>query len=319
MQREVFFKKSKPTFINLPIFLAIIALTVLAPVGVKAHPHCFILNSVRFVFDSGGLAQIRIDWEFDEFFTGQILADCDKDADGKLSDEEKNCIKTNYFGGLETHGFFTFIKINGRPIETPKAENLKIDLIENKVLYQFTVPCRVPIEHWDQDVRLAIYDPTFYCAMNFPEQIPVMVENEGDLDYGVQVYENPDEAYYYGQIHPWETALVFCQSPCSKARSRVIASGAIKDESSPSETTTPEPSPEPGSDQVSLSGPPAPAPKQIPGRTEEASKTGFNFKTWIFEKQRGLYERMAVLAREIKEEKKPALWRCFWASPFYTV
>ena len=271
-------------------------------------PIVLILNSVRFVFSPDGLAQIRIDWQFDEFFTGQILADCDKNSDWKLSDEEKACVKLHYFDNLVKYNFFTFIKINGRPIETSEIEHLKVALIENRLLYQFTVPCHVGGEPGDKEVRVAIYDPTFYCAMNFPDQVPVLVENEGDLDYSVRVYENKKEAYYYDQIHPWEAKLVYYQPPGEDGRTGVVASNNIQDESSPLDVVEAEPepetepSPEPVSDQVSLSGP-SQEEAPTPERVDDTTEADFNFKTWIFEKQRILYEKMAVLSREIKEEK----------------
>jgi nickel/cobalt exporter len=303
-QCETLCKKYKITFILITILFTITALAVLVPIDVKAHPHCFILNSVRFVFDPDGLAQIRIDWQFDEFFTGQILADCDKDSDWKLDDEEKACVKLHYFDNLVQHNFFTFIRINGRLIETSKAEHLKIALIENKLMYQFTVPCRVSGAPGDKDVRVAIYDPTFYCAMNFPDQLPVLVENEGDLDYSVRVYENKNEAYYYDQIHPWEARLVYYQPVGDDRRTGIVASSDTKEEPAPPRGVEPESSPESVADQVSLPGPSGEEKSPTPEMIDGTSETDFNFKSWIFEKQRILYEKMAVLSREIKEKKR---------------
>ena len=299
--------KYRQKLIILTICYAIAVFIVITPVDVSAHPHCFILNSVRFVFDNDGLAQTRIDWEFDEFITAQILSDCDKDADGKLSGEEEACIKANYFDSLDKYGFFTFITINDHPIKTPKVEGLNIALIENRVLFQFMVPCHVTGKG-DQEVKVAIYDPTFYCSMNFRDQIPVMVENEGDLDYSIRVNENKKKAYYYNQIHPWEAVLIYYQAPGEDDTTGVTASHSEKDEFSQPNMVEPESSPGAVDDLVSLPGrsveEKAPAPERVPERIDGASETGFDFKAWIFKKQRVLYERMAVLSREIKEEEQ---------------
>jgi nickel/cobalt transporter (NicO) family protein len=267
--------------IILPAVAWVLAIAAMnAPQPVRAHPHCFILNSVQFFFDDQGLDRIRIDWQFDTFFSEQIMSDCVSEAGSALGPEEKACIKRDYFDNLSEYGYFTFININGRPVEVSSVESLDVAYLETSLVYRFTLPCRVPATGHTQEVRVALYDPTFYCALLFPEQLPVMVNNEGNLDYSVHIRENTNVTYYYNQIHPWEAVLRFCRPPCEEIPDG--ASPALTDDgtASPAETSTA------GDKSMSLLG---------------GSGHSFRPLIWILEKQRLLYERMADVSRRIKD------------------
>lgn len=266
---------------------------VALPAHISAHPHCYILNTVKFIFDEEGLSSIRLDWEFDDFFASQILGDCDFNGDGVLSDPEKDCIKSNYFDALEEYSYFTFIKVNGRPLKIEMINDFTVSAMEGSLLYQYSIPCPVQSTMETKKVSVALYDPTFYCAMHFPGELPVMVENAGELDHDYQVYENVDEAYYYDQIHPWQTELVFCQPPCSDEEESVSASTEYnrKNDQNPSKQVA-ETVPGSNSDIIS------------PEKPIAASRESASLRQRIIKYQKTLYDRMAELARSLKGPEK---------------
>lgn len=284
--------------IRLLLFLAILAGTV-SPHPVNAHPHCYILNSLRFVFNEEGLAGIRMDWAFDQFFAGQILDHCDSGRDGVLQASDRSCIEHNYFANLVEHRYFTFIKVNGQPVDTESIRDYSVSLLDGRLVYQFTIPCPVPSAHADTEVRVAVYDPTFYCALTFPDQLPVMLENEGDLDYGCQVIENRQESYYYGQIHPWEAVLVFCRPPCEES----APVSAAKDDREPKADGSP---PDQASTRTETAAVKSDPP--VSGAADRSNPVSFNldrpprmsFQQWILRHQKILRDRMAVLVRQVK-------------------
>ena len=289
------------------VFLAVFALLDIAsPERTAAHPHCFIVNSVRFVFNSDGLERIRVDWQFDEFFSTQILAECDyKEGDG-LSPQDKRKIKSQYFDTLSDYEFFSVVMVNGRRIETLMVNDLDITIIENHLLFQFSIPCPVSARRETQEVKAVLYDPSFYCSMNFPERLPVSVENEGDLDYTFRVRQNKTISYYYDQFHPWEAVLNFCLSPCEGELAGTGAAASTLDVKPETEMEL--------VDETDEALPPedlAPA-ARADIRDEEgpreavSSEPGFSFVSWIMEEQRKLYERMAGMARRIKDGRPGA-------------
>jgi len=59
------------------------------PATLHAHPHVFIKSSVEFVWnDSGSLDGAYLTWDFDRFFSADIIKWLDVNHDGKFSDAE---------------------------------------------------------------------------------------------------------------------------------------------------------------------------------------------------------------------------------------
>ena len=282
------------------MFCIAVAIVSLSPLDVWAHPHCYILNSVHFIFDSQGLDRVDIDWQFDEFTTAQILSECDTNGDNTLDPEEMACIKAGYFDSLTEYNHFTYIKVDGLPIETPRIEDLNIELIEGFLLYNYSIQVQIPAKKEPREVRAALYDETFYCAMEFPEELPVLVENQGPMVCKIYVHENLDESYYFEQINPWEAVLTFRLPTGEDDQAVIIASPQTPGQ--PSETgreNSESPSymvlgPEPSEDEIVVESPP------------EARKKALSFTAWIMEKQKIVYQHMADLSKEIKEQGRMA-------------
>ena len=284
-----------------PVLLFLLALLAgLAPKPVNAHPHCFIVNAVHFIFGQDGLDRIRIDWEFDTFFASQIMADCDGDGDDRLNPEEKDCIKKNYFDGLAEHNYFTFIQVDGQPVKKPEIEDLTITQIDYKVLYQFHIPCPVPAGAGSRTVRVSLYDPTFFCSMSFPDSLPILVANEGDLDFSHQVRVNKEISYYYGQFNPWEAVLEFCLPPCGGSRAVAASIEAEQISAQPVGPQARTDSRQDASPWPTVANPVHPNEENQTGPASAAEPDGLGFYDFILKKQRALYDRMAELAREVK-------------------
>jgi len=79
-----------------------------------SHPHVFIDNSLKIVFNEKGLANINLKWVFDEMFSGMIIYEFDKNKNGKFEASEIEEIRKGAFGHLKNFDYFTHIKINGQ-------------------------------------------------------------------------------------------------------------------------------------------------------------------------------------------------------------
>jgi ABC-type uncharacterized transport system substrate-binding protein len=160
------------------------------------------------VFDERGLAGFRICWEFDEMFSSMIIQDFDGNRNGRFEPGEMKHLKEGAFSNLRNFGYFTHIKISGRPFEVSFVKDFTAEIRGGKLVYNFAVPCHVSAADRFREVRVSIYDHSFYTSV-FLVKYPVTLENREAFEVEYTIQKNRAEAYYYGQIYPEEILLRF--------------------------------------------------------------------------------------------------------------
>lgn len=161
------------------------------------------------VFDDQGLAGIRVRWGFDEFFSSMIAGDYDRNHNGKLEDSEITVIKKETFDHLANSGYFTSIKIDGKPFKVSYIRDFSAALAEGSLTYEFIIPCHVKAISTFKEFKISQYDPTYYTAVFFPKVRPVTQEGGSGFETNCRIAENLEESYYFGMIHPMEVILRF--------------------------------------------------------------------------------------------------------------
>jgi ABC-type uncharacterized transport system substrate-binding protein len=178
-----------------------------------AHPHVFVANRFRVVFDQEGLAGIQVKWVFDRYFSQMIADEFDMDRDGDFDASEVANIKENAFSNLASYQYFTFVKINGEPFEVKFVCDFNATLKDGVLNYEFQIPCHVRAAETLKEIRVSPYDPSYYTLVLFAESNAVtLIQSEGfDVDY--HVAKNMSESYYEGQVNPYEMLLTFRLAP----------------------------------------------------------------------------------------------------------
>jgi len=194
--------------ILLSLGLAALFVFMYVPVALS-HPHVFIDNTIKILFDQHGLAGIRAKWVFDEFFSSMIANDYDRNRNARFEKAEIEMIRKKAFSNLANFGYFTFIKINGRPFKVKYARDFSAALSGGKLTYAFFVPCHVKAISTFKELRISQYDPTYYTSMAFAKKRPVILEAGSGFNINYRISKNMEEAYYYDQIHPVEVILRF--------------------------------------------------------------------------------------------------------------
>ena len=173
-----------------------------------SHPHVFVSTSVDMVFDDKGLAGFRIMWLFDDMFSSMIILDFDKNNNKRLEASEIKSIKKGAFSNLSGFDYFTHIKIEGKPFKVKYVNAFNAKIFNDRLVYEFFVPCHVPALDSFKEVTLAVYDMTFYSSVSLMKN-PVTYENQKPYEIEHRIERNVNEAYYYGQIYPEEITLRF--------------------------------------------------------------------------------------------------------------
>jgi len=96
--------------------------------AVRAHPHVFIEQETKMIFDDKGLAGVKIHWKFDEMFSSMIGEDFDTDKNSILDKNEVATIKEKAFGYIAPHNYYIHMKIDDKPFAVKFVKNFNATL-----------------------------------------------------------------------------------------------------------------------------------------------------------------------------------------------
>ena len=188
--------------------ISIILLTIFCGVALS-HPHIFIAQKIKIIFDNQGLAGFNIHWTFDDMFTSMIVGDYDKNQNGILEKDEVALIKKEAFSYVSNYNYFTFVKIEGKPFDLKFIQNFSAELHDKKLVYKFFIPCHVMATSNFKQVTVASYDPSYYCAVLFGNNGSVSLDNSESFEVKTAIKEDKSTSIYYGQVNPWALFLDF--------------------------------------------------------------------------------------------------------------
>jgi len=174
-----------------------------------AHPHIFIVQRVSIVFDDQGLAGFKMRWGFDEMFSSMIIGDYDRNQNGRLESTEVQTIKEKAFNYISDYNYFTFVKIGGKPFEVKYIKDFVAVLENNKLIYEFFVPCHVAAISQFKEIIVATYDPSYYTAVFFAKNRPASLSFSEPYDVKSAIREDKTTSTYYGMVHPWALFIKF--------------------------------------------------------------------------------------------------------------
>lgn len=214
-----------------------------------AHPHAFVECTLSFVMDNNGISGFKQRWTLDEMTSVSVLDVVDTDRNGVLSAKEKSALRDLSNDSLLDFNFFTVIQIDGKDFPVKKITKFNSLLKDNKLTYDFFVPCKVATEKGRaKEVKVAVFDDTFYSFVVYvkegdsnldPTKDPLFINREAPArpndferfskSVGVEKYtgnvnilgdvsmlkiesnveDAPEMAYFYNQITPQAFVLTF--------------------------------------------------------------------------------------------------------------
>lgn len=144
-----------------------------------AHPHVFMDTVVDIVGNGRRLEGVRIQWTFDKIFTATVLLDFDRNKDGALSPAEVKGVEQGAFSNLRNYHYFTYIITKDDRLEPVDVEQFDATVVDGKLRYTFFVPFRKQLASGWNELRVAVYDDTYFCAIDYNDAGPVRLEVPG--------------------------------------------------------------------------------------------------------------------------------------------
>jgi ABC-type uncharacterized transport system substrate-binding protein len=128
-----------------------------------AHPHAWIdLQSTVLLDGKGRIVAIEQQWLFDEFYTLFSL-------DGLKPSADRDPLLTELarvnLGNLRDYDYFTEISTGDVKVPLGTVEEFETALRSGRLWMRFVVPLDRPIDPREDQVKFAIFDPTYYVEM----------------------------------------------------------------------------------------------------------------------------------------------------------
>ena len=197
--------------------VALLACTVPAQV----HPHVFAEARLDVVLgpDRQTVTALRHLWRFDDLFSSTVLMEFDANADLKLDDAELQQVADTIHASLADFNYFQMVTADGKDVKMQPPARLMASYDSDQLIILFETKPEVPIR-LAGDIRLGVYDPTFYTAIDYIEDANMAVEGLPSSCTRTVVRPDPDTALAENQQTLTEA---FFNDPAGTDMSKIFA------------------------------------------------------------------------------------------------
>ncbi len=143
------------------------ALASIAPAS--AHPHVWVTVRSQIAFaPDGKVASIIHDWTFDEMYSSFAVQGLAKPGELARREDFAPLAKENA-GGLADIGYFTTVKINGKPVEFGSVTDYWMEeRADHLVTFHVVLPLKTP-EAPGKFFTLLVADPEFFIDFEYDD------------------------------------------------------------------------------------------------------------------------------------------------------
>lgn len=154
-----------------------------------------ILSRSIFNFKNDKIEGVWSEWEFDAYFSADIIMGYDINVDGEFDEIETEEIYNNAFISLKDFNYFTFIRVGNDRTSPKSVSDFSVYIDDNKnVVYRFYIS----LEFLGKtDFYLSVYDFTYFCACFYQEVKPVSFLGGENISPVFSIDKNEDFPIYF--------------------------------------------------------------------------------------------------------------------------
>jgi ABC-type uncharacterized transport system substrate-binding protein len=200
---------------------AAIAALLACTVPASVHPHVFAEARLDVVLgpDHQTVKALRHLWRFDDLFSSTVLMEFDANADLKLDADELEQVANTIHASLADFNYFQMVTVNGKDVKMKPPPGIMANFENNQLIILFESEPETPIQ-LTGDIRLGVYDPTFYTAIDFIDDANMAVEGLPSSCVRTVIRPDPDTALAENQQTLTEA---FFNDPAGTDMSRIFA------------------------------------------------------------------------------------------------
>jgi ABC-type uncharacterized transport system substrate-binding protein len=145
------------------------------------------------IFDANRqIVGVRQAWTFDEMYSAMAVQGLDADGDGAYSEAELKPLTDVNIQSLKEFDYFTFVHVGeGEALPLKPPENASLEYDKSVLTLRFTLPLEKPLGAHSQEVQVDVYDPSFFVAFGFANDVPVTLSGPAVKGCTAEV-EKPD-------------------------------------------------------------------------------------------------------------------------------
>jgi len=171
---------------------ALCAAGMLAAGPASGHPHIWAEARLDVAIADNAVVALQHVWRFDDIFSSTVMIEFDQNADNQLSDEELQEVGDTVRRSIADFDYFQTVIADGYDVEMTPPETILADMQDGRLVLIFESRMTKPLP-LSGKLAIAIYDPTFYTAIDYVNDTDMVVEGlSGECKREV-VRPDPDE------------------------------------------------------------------------------------------------------------------------------
>lgn len=182
---------------GLTLFLRLFLTGIVLFISITAfsHPHLFIKPSLELFVEDGSVSGIRIVWEWDKWWSAEVVAECDSDKNGVFDAKETKIVFEDFFSAVKSFGYFTAIYVDGKSVKIDEVLQFAAFIDKDKIVtYSFVVPFAKPVKGTGASLKIDFNDETVYTA--FDRGIKIMPNDA----FKVTDFKSSEHGFYGASV-----------------------------------------------------------------------------------------------------------------------
>ncbi len=144
-----------------------------------AHPHVWtVIRNTVVAGPDGMITGLKVDWTFDETYSGFALEGLDANGDGTFSAEEIAPLTKENIESLVESNYFIAIKQSGKSLPYAPVTEYGQGFDGAKLTLSFLFPLKEAADAKAGTIEFKVYDPDFFIAFDYAPENPAKLEGQ---------------------------------------------------------------------------------------------------------------------------------------------
>lgn len=183
---------------------------VLAAAPAAAHPHVWIVGQAGFRLEGGLVVAVDVALRFDELLSASLIAEFDRDRDGRFDPAETGRLEREAFDGLAELDWLGRLRVGGQKSQLGPPRGFRADLEQGVVTFRFARPLASPADPRRGAVALTLADPSWYVDVVLDPAAPASLDGEVPEGCGLAFEPDTSVANLVAPVPP-VAAIVLCE------------------------------------------------------------------------------------------------------------
>lgn len=169
----------------------------------QAHPHVWITYLAAVAFKAGKITGLKEQWVFDEDFSTVALQDLPTGAaTAVLKPSDVAILEKFEFSNLKNYAYFHHVFVGGQDLGIGGVENFTARLDGRRLVYNFVINLKNPVDPHPNPVEIGIWDDTFFVDVEPISDNGITLEGDGTQGCTTAIVQDQDHAIFDGLVVP---------------------------------------------------------------------------------------------------------------------